>query len=144
VPLLPLACIILLVISHIILLYNLYYATAYCYNFIVTSTSAFLNYYEIMSKYLVEPARPKQQYNKAYALCMLDKEDYTRPCTCTRPHTPYTHTYTRTCSRAGARAHIHTQIFHKYCFSTATMISQTRPIVTLHEHCLSFLKPFRC
>jgi hypothetical protein len=46
--------------------------------------------------------------------------------TCWVPGATHTHTHT------------HTLRIHKsYCFSTATMVSRTHPIVTLYVHCIS-------
>ena len=54
----------------------------------------------------------------AHGRCMLDKKDYTRTWLCTRVP-PHSHT------------HKYTEIFHAYCFSTATVFSRTRLNVSI-------------
>ena len=44
------------------------------------------------------------------------------------PEYPHTRTHTQACT--------HTPICNTYCFSTATMVTRTRLIVTLYVHCL--------
>jgi hypothetical protein len=57
--------------------------------------------------------------------CMLDKQGYTSARTCTRPR-----------ARASTHPPTHTPICNTYCFSTVTMVTWTRLIVTLYAHCL--------
>ena len=49
------------------------------------------------------------------------------------------HARARAPTHTRAHTHTHTQICNSYCFSTATVVSWTRPNVTLYVHCLSCL-----
>jgi hypothetical protein len=59
----------------------------------------------------------------------------------------YTHAHAHAPGYPYARTHVqaytHSPICNTYCFSTATMVSWTRLIVTLHAHCCLVLTTFQ-
>ena len=92
--------------------------------------------YEIMSKSVVEHEGP-QMAMWLRAACLISKATraHAHPSTHAPPHAgAYVHALTR----ARTDTHSQTEICNTYCFSTATMVSWTLPIVTLYVNCLSF------
>jgi hypothetical protein len=90
--------------------------------------------YEIMSQNIVDTEGPQITIWRIRVACWISKA------TCTYAHahshaTGYPHA--RTHARPPAQACTHRPICNTYCFSTATIVSWTRLIVTLYVHCLS-------
>ena len=83
--------------------------------------------YEIIPKNEVETNEPHTSQHGAYAL----------HAGLARLHALIrVHTLTRPCTNMHARTHW--SMSNIYCFSTAIMVSRTRPSVTLYVHCILF------
>ena len=92
--------------------------------------------YEVISKQVVDTEGPQMtsQYGAHALRAGLARLHALGACTRPRARVP-------TCTHARTQTHARRPISNTYCFSTATMVSRTRLIVTLYVHCLYCFPP---
>ena len=94
--------------------------------------------YDIISKNVAEPERPQMSMWRCVA-CWISKRTHAQTYACARSIT-FICTHTHEPTQAGA--HSRTETCNTSFFSTATMVSWTRLIVTLDVHCWICLRFF--